>query len=158
MAQCRCGRRTYGQNPRQPAYRALSPAVSYHPIFPAPPRGVPYHYQIYEKGEFLQTPDSSGHNLYILLSGPVQIYSISSSGQKFPIATVGSDGTVGEVELCGQYVPFYAEVARKSECLVLSIADCRRYLSDDPVFLRFLLHILAEKLTFGSNIDYSVEI
>ena len=78
-------------------------------------------------------------------------------GRKFPIATVGSDGTVGEVELCGQYVPFYAEVARKSECLVLSIADCRRYLSDDPVFLRFLLHILAEKLTFGSNIDYSVE-
>ncbi len=70
---------------------------------------------------------------------------------------MGSDGTVGEVELCGQYVPFYAEVARKSECLVLSIADCRRYLSDDPVFLRFLLHILAEKLTFGSNIDYSVE-
>lgn len=117
----------------------------------------PYHYRIYEKNEFIQTPDSSGHTLSIILSGLVHIYSISSSGQKSPIATVGNNRTIGEIELCGQYVPFYAETARRTECLVLSITDCRQYLSDDPVFLRFLIHILAEKLTFGSNINYSTE-
>lgn len=121
------------------------------------PGCCPYHYCIYEKGEFLQTPDSSGHKLHIVLSGSVQIYSISASGQKAPIAVVESGCPVGELEVCGKYVPFYAESARRTECLVLSISDCREFLFDDPIFLRFLVHTLAEKLTFSSNIDYSAQ-
>ena len=117
----------------------------------------PYHYRAYEKGELLQAPDSSGHRFHIVLSGSVQIYSITAGGQKTPIAVVEAGYTVGELEVCGQYVPFYAQAARRTECLTLSVADCREFLLDDPVFLRFLVQTLAEKLTFSSNIDYSVE-
>ena len=117
----------------------------------------PYHYRVYDKGELLQAPGSSGQHLHIILSGSIQIYSLSAAGEKAPISTVGPGLTLGEVELCGQLVPFYAEAVRRLECLTLSAADCRQYLRDDPVFLRFLARVLAEKLAFVSNLDHSVK-
>lgn len=116
----------------------------------------PYHYRVYEKGEFLQSPDFCGRDLHIILSGKVQVYSLSSAGQKVSIASIGSGYPVGEVELFGKHIPFlYVETVRRTTCLVLPVADCRRHLLHDPTFLYFLANALTEKLTFSSNIDYS---
>ena len=113
-----------------------------------------YQYRTYDKYELIQTPDTKDHNLFILLSGSAQIYSLSSDGTKNPIATINAGMTIGEVELFGYYVPFFAEVARKTECIVVSMSECRRALLDDVVFLRFISALLAEKLAFGASMDY----
>ena len=117
----------------------------------------PHHYRVYEKGELLQSPSAAMRHLHILLSGSVQVYSLTAGGQRTPVATIGPGATVGEVELMGLSVPFYAEAVRRVECLTLSAEDCRRFLRDDPVFLRFLLLVIAQKQTFASCIGCAAQ-
>lgn len=116
-----------------------------------------YHYRSYEKDEFIQTPDTPPQYVHILLSGIIHIYALMENGAKLPVATLRTDGIVGNTDLFGLHTPLYAQAGQTSVCIAISLSDCKRILLDDIVFMRYNARKQAQVIHDLARLKGSVE-
>ena len=105
----------------------------------------------FEKGEILNDPLQPLTQFYILVKGSVSIYDLTESGSIRYISKAATGALLGDMEFSGAgKLSFYIEAAEKVLCLSLPFRENRHVLENDPVFLRFVLRQLAEKLSLSA--------
>lgn len=108
----------------------------------------------FEKGELLNGPLSPLKSFYIVAEGSVYIYYITEDGAVRHISKAETGTLLGDIEFSGKgNEPYYTEAAEKVICLAIPFDDNKSALENDPVFLRFVLGQLAEKLSLSSRMD-----
>lgn len=111
----------------------------------------------FEKGELLNRPLRPLEQFLIVAEGRVAIYDLSEDGGIRYVSKAGKGTLLGDVEFCGaDSRAFYTEAAERVLCLALPFAENREALENDPVFLRFALRQLAQKLTL-STMDVTLQ-
>ena len=105
----------------------------------------------FEKGELLNHPLRPLEQFLIVASGSVTIYDISDSGGIRYVSHAGRGTLLGDMEFCGmEECRFYTESAERLLCIAVPFAENRAVLENDPVFLRFALRQLAQKLSLST--------
>lgn len=108
----------------------------------------------FEKGELLNGPMNPLKSFYIVVEGSVSIYYITEEGSICHITKAGTGILLGDMEFSGiEREMYYAEAAETVICLAIPFQENRSMLENDPVFLRFVLAQLAEKLSLSSRMD-----
>ncbi len=112
----------------------------------------------FEKGELLTQPLESLRQFLIVESGNVQIYGIDENSRGYGIAISGRGTLLGDVEFCREkFNPFFTEAAETVLCLAIPFQQNRAQLENDPVFLRFVMGQLADKLNMMSKMELTVQ-
>ena len=107
-----------------------------------------------EKGELLTGPLHPLKSFYIVVEGSVSIYYITEDASVRPISKAGTGILLGDMEFSGMEKGlYYVEAAEKVICLAIPFQENRSMLENDPIFLRFVLTQLAEKLSLSSQLD-----
>lgn len=105
----------------------------------------------FEKGELLNHPLRPLERFLIVAKGRVSIYDLSDDGGIRYVSRAGAGMLLGDVEFCGvDSSTFYTEAEERVLCLALPFAENRAALENDPVFLRFALCQMAQKLTMST--------
>lgn len=105
----------------------------------------------FEKGELLNHPLRPLEQFLIVAEGRISIYDLSDDGGIRYVSRAGEGTLLGDVEFCGENGgAFYTEAEGRVLCLALPFAENRAALENDPVFLRFALRQLAQKLTMST--------
>ena len=99
----------------------------------------------FEKEELLNHPLRPLEQFLIVAEGSVAIYDLSEDGGIRYVSRTGTGTLLGDVEFCGAYILHG----------VLERNEVER-LEDDPVFLRFALRQMAQKLTM-STMDVTMQ-
>lgn len=100
-----------------------------------------------KRGRVFFTPGETGEVLFILKSGRVNVYRITTEGRKLVTATVGPGTVFGEMSFIGQGMSdSFAEAVEDSTLCVLSRADLMRLLSRYPTVSVRLMERLAQRL------------
>lgn len=108
---------------------------------------TPFRLVRFEKGELLVSPDRPMDQLLIVVSGKVHIYGLREDGSSFSVFLEDHRAVLGDLEYVRRVdLPFYTEAMGEVLCVVLAVARHRAALDRDPVFLRFLLDSLGEKV------------
>lgn len=108
----------------------------------------------YEKGELLNHPLKPLDQFLLIIEGSITIYDISHDGRIRYITRAGHGALLGDVEFSGsQSQIFYTETLERVLCLSVPFQENRSALENDPVFLRYILFQLAEKLSLSSTMD-----
>ncbi len=108
----------------------------------------------FEKGELLTGPLHPLKSFYIVVEGSVSIYYITEDASVRPISKAGTGILLGDMEFSGMEKGlYYVEAAEKVICLAIPFQENRSMLENDPIFLRFVLTQLAEKLSLSSQLD-----
>ena len=96
----------------------------------------------FQKGELLNSPMFPLDCFYIIVKGSVSIY----------------DLTEGDIEFSGaDKQPFFTEAAESVICLAMPFRENQSTLENDPVFLRFVLGQLAQKLSLSAVMDAAAQ-
>lgn len=112
----------------------------------------------FEKGELLTGPMHPLSSFYIVMEGSVSIYYIKEDGSIRYISKAGTGILLGDMEFSGiEENMYYAEAAETVICLKIPFQENRSILENDPVFLRFVLSQLAEKLSLFSRMDAVIQ-
>lgn len=112
----------------------------------------------FEKGELLTQPLESLRQFLIVERGSVQIYGIDENSRGYSIAISGRGTLLGDVEFCKEeFNPFFTEAAETVLCLAIPFQQNRSQLENDPVFLRFVMGQLADKLNMMSKMELAVQ-
>ncbi len=112
----------------------------------------------FEKGELLTQPLESLRQFLIVERGSVQIYGIDENSRGYSIAISGRGTLLGDVEFCREeFSPFFTEAAETVICLAIPFQQNRAQLENDPVFLRFVMGQLADKLNMMSKMELTVQ-
>ena len=107
----------------------------------------------FEKGELLTGPLHPLKSFYIVVEGSVSIYYITEDASVRPISKAGTGILLGDMEFSGMEKGlYYVEAAEKVICLAIPFQENRSMLENDPIFLRFVLTQLAEKLSLSSQL------
>ena len=102
----------------------------------------------FQKGELLSSPLSPLSCFYIIVKGSVSIYDLKEDGSARYISKGGVGTLLGDVEFSGTANPsFYTEAAEPVICLAIPFRENQSALENDPVFLRFVIGQLAQKLS-----------
>ena len=108
----------------------------------------------FEKGELLNGPIHPLKNFYIIEEGSVSIYYITEDGSIRHISKAGIGTLLGDMEFSGtERDLYYVEAAETVICLAIPFQENGSMLENDPIFLRFVLAQLAEKLSLSSQMD-----
>lgn len=108
----------------------------------------------FERGELLNELIHSLKSFYIVVEGSVSIYYITEEGSIRHISKVGTGILLGDMEFSGiEREMYYAEAAETVICLAIPFRENRSMLENDPIFLRFVIAQLAEKLSLSSRIN-----
>lgn len=108
----------------------------------------------FEKGELLNHPLKPLDQFLLIIEGNITIYDISHDGRIRYISTTGRGTLLGDMEFSGaKSQMFYTETMDRVLCLSIPYQENRSILENDPVFLRFVLYQLAEKLSLSSAMD-----
>lgn len=108
----------------------------------------------FEKGELLNGPIHPLKGFYIVVEGSVSIYYITEEGSIRHIFKAGVGILLGDMEFSGiERDMYYVEATETVICLAIPFQENRNMLENDPIFLRFVLVQLAEKLSLSSRID-----
>ena len=84
----------------------------------------------------------------------MSIYYITEDASVRPISKAGTGILLGDMEFSGMEKGlYYVEAAEKVICLAIPFQENRSMLENDPIFLRFVLTQLAEKLSLSSQLD-----
>lgn len=111
----------------------------------------------FEKEELLNHPLRPLEQFLIVAEGSVAIYDLSEDGGIRYVSRTGTGTLLGDVEFCGaDGGAFYTGAAERVLCLAIPFAENRETLEDDPVFLRFALRQMAQKLTM-STMDVTMQ-
>ena len=108
----------------------------------------------FEKGELLNGPMRPLKSFYIVVKGSVSIYYITEDGSIRHISKAGAGILLGDMEFSGvERERYCTEAAEPVICLAIPFQENRSMLENDPVFLRFVIAQLAEKLSLSSRMD-----
>lgn len=108
----------------------------------------------FEKGELLNHPLKPLDQFLLIIEGNITIYDISHDGNIRYISCAGRGTLLGDMEFSGAKSQiFYTETMDRVLCLSIPYQENRSILENDPVFLRFVLYQLAEKLSLSSAMD-----
>ena len=94
----------------------------------------------YASGRILYRPGEKGTTLFLLLSGIVHLYHLSTDGRKLIIATPTTDSCFGEVALLGNSTHnSFAEVIKEARICVISKHDIEQLTAHKPSVTSALL-------------------
>lgn len=112
----------------------------------------------YKKGELINGPLKPLDQFLILLKGSAVIYDLTEEGVVRYIAKADDTTLLGDMEFSGvQRQLFFCEAREKVICLSIPFQDNQSVLENDPLFLRFILRQLAEKLAMSAVMDVTVQ-
>lgn len=112
----------------------------------------------FEKGELLNHPLRPLDQFLLIIESNIIIYSISHDGNIRYISRAGCGTLLGDMEFSGaEGQILYTEATDNVLCLSIPFRENRSALENDPVFLRFVLSHLAEKLSLSSTMDAMVQ-
>lgn len=100
----------------------------------------------YEKGEIIFSPGDPGDNLYIINSGEVKIYKLSSQGKQQTLHVLGAKDFLGEHALFdSKPIMNSAEAMKKTNICVLKGSDIRDLILQHPEMGLKILEQYAKK-------------
>ena len=112
----------------------------------------------FKKGELLNGSMKPLEHFFIIVRGSVSIYDLTEDGGIRYINKSGAGTLLGDMEFSGAYRKlFYAEAAEDTLCIAISFRENQNVLEKDPVFLRFVLEQLAQKLSYSAILDASTQ-
>ncbi len=112
----------------------------------------------FEKGELLNHPLKPLTQFLIVVEGQISIYNISDSGSLRYVSRLGRGTFLGDVEFCGvQDYLFYTQAEERVLCLAIPFAENLHTLENDPVFLRFAMRQLAQKLSQSTMMNVTTQ-
>lgn len=112
----------------------------------------------FQKGELLASPLYPLNCFYIIVEGSVSIYDLTEDGSARYIAKVGRGTLLGDIEFSGaDRQPFYTEAEETVHCLAIPFCENQSTLENDPVFLRFVLGQMAQKLALSTKIGATAQ-
>lgn len=107
----------------------------------------------YQKGELLCSPVNPADHLFFIVEGSVQMYDLRDDGGKLPVASLGNDMLIGDMEfITGRPTVFFVEAAEDCTCVALPVALYREELERDVRFLHSLLEDMAEKFERDADV------
>ena len=110
----------------------------------------------YQKGELLCSPLNPADHLFFIVEGSVQMYDLRDDGSKLPVAALGDDLLIGDMEfITGRPTAFFVEAAEDCTCVALPVALYREELERDVRFLHSLLEDMAEKFERDADVGIS---
>ncbi|HLJ32564.1 MAG TPA: Crp/Fnr family transcriptional regulator [Ktedonobacteraceae bacterium] len=96
-------------------------------------------------GRILYRPGETGSSLFLLKSGRVQLYHLSTDGRKLITATLAAGACFGEIPFIGQCPQnSFAETIEPASLCVISKNDVEQLLDRLPTFARSLLYIVGQ--------------
>ncbi len=96
-------------------------------------------------GRILYRPGEASSSLFLLKSGRVQLYHLSTDGRKLITATPEVGACFGEIPFIGQCQQnSFAETIERSSLCVISKNDVEQLLDSYPTISRALLHIVGQ--------------
>ncbi len=96
-------------------------------------------------GRILYRPGETGSSLFLLKSGRVQLYHLSTDGRKLITATLAVGACFGEIPLIGQGPQnSFAETIEPASLCVISRNDVEQLLDKYPTIARSLLSIVGQ--------------
>ena len=108
----------------------------------------------YERGEIINDPLRPLEEFLIVSSGAVSIYDITDDGCVRYVAESGRGTLLGDMEFGGTGSRiFYTEAVGDVVCLSIPFRENLQTLENDPVFLRFVISQLGQKLSLNAVID-----
>ncbi len=118
---------------------------------------------IFEKGESICKLKESLEYFYLLVSGKIKIYAFKENGKKILIRFYRPLNAIGDLEYLTDYSPeAIVESLETTEMLAVPMPIIRQYTYECPVFLRFIIKQLSQKLytysnTSSFNLAYTLE-
>lgn len=98
-------------------------------------------------GRVFYSPGETGHVLFLLKSGRVQLYHLSTDGRKLVTATLETGACFGEMPLIGQGMyNSFAEAIEESRICVMSKHEVEHLLTHKPSVTFALLQIVGQRL------------
>lgn len=116
----------------------------------------------FSKGEYIYRQKENIQYIYFFVEGKIRVSSVLSNGKRQSLYFYTNFGILGDLELFNRANPHTTiQAANDSYCIALSLAYTKHLLYDDPVFLRQMAELLAQKLCNSSsnsslNIYYSL--
>lgn len=96
-------------------------------------------------GRILYRPGETGSSLFLLKSGRVQLYHLSTDGRKLITATLAVGACFGEIPFIGQCPQnSFAETIEPASLCVISRNDVEQLLDRYPTIARSLLYIVGQ--------------
>lgn len=101
-----------------------------------------------QPGRILYRPGETGNALFLLRTGHVQLYHLSTDGRKLITATLESGACFGEIPLLGQdaYTSF-AEVVDEARICVINKHEAEYFLRQKPAVTHALLQVVSQRFT-----------
>ncbi len=116
----------------------------------------------FSKCEYIYRQKENIQNIYFFVEGNIQVCTVLSNGKRQSLYSYTDFGILGDLELFNKSNPFTTiQAATDSYCIALPLAYTRQLIFDDPIFLRRMAELLAQKLYYASsnfslNIYYSL--
>lgn len=108
---------------------------------------LPFELYQFEKGEYMNNLLEPDQYISFVTSGTIRILNIRDDGSLYEIASGSGFSCIGDLEFgSGNISPYLVEVVRRTYCIVLPLKECRKKLENDPVFLRYVLKSITQKL------------
>jgi CRP-like cAMP-binding protein len=117
----------------------------------------------FSKGEYIYRQKDNIQFIYFFVEGKIKVCSLLSNAKSQLLYIYTKFGILGDLELFNRANPYTTiQAATDSYCIALSLAYTKHLLYDDPIFLRQMAELLAQKLCNASsnsslNIYYSLE-
>lgn len=98
-------------------------------------------------GRILYRPGETGRTLFLLASGLVELYHLSTDGRKLIIATHQGGACFGETALLG-HLPYssFAETTMPSQLILIQQHDLEQFLAQYPQVALALLSLSAQRI------------
>ena len=116
----------------------------------------------FSEGEYLYRQLGCIQYIYFFVEGKIKVSTVLSNGKRQSLYFYTKFGILGDLELFNKANPHTTiQAASDSYCIALSLAYTKHLLYDDPIFLRQMAELLAQKLCNSSsnsslNIYYSL--
>ncbi|MDD7201909.1 MAG: Crp/Fnr family transcriptional regulator [Sphaerochaetaceae bacterium] len=108
----------------------------------------------FEKGELLVGPIHPLESFCFVVEGSVSIYLLTEDGDIRYVSKSGEGILLGDMEFSGiGKNVYYVEAATPVVCLGIPFRENMDMLGQDPLFLRFVIRQLAQKLSLSSRMD-----
>ena len=106
----------------------------------------------FQAEEYIKTYRGGIHYLYIFLNGRIKVCSLSSNGKESLLNLITGMCVMGDLEIFDiEASGITIEAMKESYAIELPIDKTIQYINQDPVFLKYLGSLLADKVNKFSN-------
>lgn len=114
---------------------------------------LPFRLYEYAPGEMLNVVHPMEESMKFIVEGVFDHYLIQEDGSPYLISHFDGFGFMGDLAFCGHQPPGrYQEVIETVRAVELPMAEMRPILENDNRFLRFLIDIMAQRMTASMHI------